>query len=94
MTDAQRRGRSVFLHNACATCHTIEGTGARGLVGPNLTHVAGRTLLAGGAIPNVPGSLAGWISDPQAIKPGTQMPAINLKPQELRDVLEYLTSLK
>ena len=60
----------------------------------NLTHVAGRRLLAAGAIPNTPGHLAGWIVDPQKIKPGTHMPQNTIAPQDLRALLEYLESLK
>ncbi|HEX4793333.1 MAG TPA: c-type cytochrome, partial [Humisphaera sp.] len=69
-------------------------TTAGGLVGPNLTHVASRSILAGGAIPNRPGHLAGWIVDPQKIKPGCRMPQNNLSPDDLRALLEYMESLK
>jgi cytochrome c oxidase subunit 2 len=93
-TPMQTKGRNVFLHASCAMCHTIQGTDARGLVGPDLTHVASRQLLAGGAVPNVPGHLAGWIVDPQKIKPGTRMPQNNLSPDDLRALLEYLETLK
>jgi len=93
-TEAQKRGRDVFMHTACATCHTIGGTSARGLVGPNLTHVGSRILIAGGALQNVPGNLGGWIIDPQRIKPGAVMPRINLAPDDLRNLLEYVQSLK
>jgi cytochrome c oxidase subunit 2 len=75
-------------------CHAIQGTAAGGLVGPDLTHVASRQLLAAGAIPNVPGHLAGWIIDPQKIKPGAKMPQNNLSAADLRALLEYLESLK
>jgi cytochrome c oxidase subunit 2 len=75
-------------------CHTIEGTTAGALVGPNLTHVAGRRILAAGTIPNTKGHLAGWITDPQRIKPGTHMPQNPLRPDQLKDLLEYLETLK
>ena len=51
-------------------------------------------MLAAGAIPNVPGHLAGWIVDPQQIKPGARMPQNNLSPDDLRALLEYLETLE
>ena len=86
-TEAQeKRGHDVFVGygSACIMCHTIQGTPARGRVGPDLTHVASRQLLAGGAITNSPGNLAGWVVDPQTIKPGCRMPQNNLTPDDLR----------
>jgi cytochrome c oxidase subunit 2 len=91
---SERRGEQVFLANACASCHTIRGTSAKGTVGPDLTHLATRTTLAALTIPNTTGDLAGWIVDPQHVKPGNKMPAIALKGRELRDLLDYLDSLR
>jgi cytochrome c oxidase subunit 2 len=88
------RGRQVFQTSTCPMCHTVGGTNARGTVGPNLTHVASRWRLAAGSIPNRPGHLAGWITDPQKIKPGVRMPQHQFDPQDLRALLEYLESLK
>lgn len=93
-TEMQQRGQEVFLGSTCIMCHTIAGTHARGTVGPNLTHVASRERLAAGSIPNAPGHLAGWITDPQKIKPGVRMPQHQLDPLDLRALLEYLESLK
>jgi cytochrome c oxidase subunit 2 len=90
----QKRGREVFLQGSCLMCHTISGTIAHGRLGPDLTHIASRRILAAGAIPNAPGHLAGWIMDPQAIKPGVHMPQNNLKAEDLRALLEYLETLK
>ena len=67
---------------------------ARGAVGPDLTHFASRQLLAAGAAPNNPGYLAGWIVDPQKIKPGCAMPQNSIGSTDLRDLLEYLEMLK
>lgn len=88
------RGREVFLTHACVLCHTIRGTDAGSKVGPDLTHVAGRRLLAAAAISNAPGSLAGWITDPQRIKPGVRMPANPLPPDDLQALVAYLRSLQ
>jgi len=93
-SELQYKGRDVFLKGSCVMCHTIAGTPARATFGPNLTHVAGRQKIAAGARPNAPGHLAGWIVDPQKIKPGVNMPQNNLTPDELQALLEFLAMLK
>jgi cytochrome c oxidase subunit 2 len=91
---ASAAGRQVFTRSACALCHTIRGTDAGGAVGPDLTHVGSRKMIAAGTIPNTRGYLAGWVANPQGIKPGTAMPAVPLSPGELNAVVTYLQSLK
>jgi cytochrome c oxidase subunit II len=89
-----RRGQQVFMTHACADCHTIAGTPARGGVGPDLSHIASRTTLAALTLPNRPDQLANWIRDPQHYKPGNKMPGIRLSPAELRAVVAYLETLR
>ena len=93
-TPAAARGEQVFLSERCASCHTIRGTSAHGTIGPDLTHVATRATLAALTIPNTERGLTRWISDPQQIKPGAKMPAVDLSPTELRAVVAYLRSLR
>ncbi len=92
--DQKRRGRQVFLSNACVMCHTIRGTIAGARTGPDLTHVASRLSLAAGTLPNNSGNLAAWIVDSQSIKPGNRMPPNMLPSNELQDLVAYLESLK
>jgi cytochrome c oxidase subunit 2 len=93
-TPELERGQQVLLGSACVYCHTIDGTTASGKIGPDLTHLASRRSLAAGLIPNSPGYLAGWILDPQHVKPGNKMPATDLSGSELQALLAYLESLK
>jgi cytochrome c oxidase cbb3-type subunit III len=88
------RGREVFLQGPCALCHTIRGTQALATIGPDLTHIASRTMIAGGFLENTRGNLAGWILNPQNLKPGTKMPPTLLEAEELHPLLDYLESLK
>ena len=87
-------GERVFLSGSCAMCHTISGTGAGGTVGPDLTHLASRRTIAAGTLPLTTGNLAGWILDPQSIKPGAKMPPNQIDPQSLQALLAYLGTLK
>jgi cytochrome c oxidase subunit 2 len=62
--------------------------------GPDLTHVASRRTLAAGTLDNVPGNLAGWIANPQALKPGTLMPPASLRAPDLHALVAYLGALR
>jgi cytochrome c oxidase subunit 2 len=93
-TATERRGRSVFLREACSACHQIRGTPALARVGPDLTHLATRETIAAATLPNRPGYLGGWILDPQHSKPGVRMPSLALTGPELQALLAYLESLK
>lgn len=88
------RGQQIFLGAACVYCHTIRGTSASGVIGPDLTHLASRSTLGAGAIPNTSGNLAGWIIDAQAIKPGNLMPPMYLEADDLQALLAYLATLQ
>jgi cytochrome c oxidase subunit 2 len=89
------RGAQVFAAAGCGACHTVRGTGANGLAGPDLTHVGARRTLGAGILPNSQGTLAAWIADSQAIKPGNRMPAYPvLSGPDLRALAAWLESLR
>lgn len=92
-TSAASEGEQVFVH-ACGSCHTVRGSPAHGRHGPDLTHLMSRATIASGALANTPGNLAGWISNPQALKPGALMPATYLSGPQLTDVRAYLDTLR
>ena len=88
------RGMQVVASGQCALCHVVRGTGAVGRPGPDLTHVGSRRSVAAGTLPMSRGALQGWIAQPQALKPGTMMPAVALEPADADAVSRYLVSLK
>src|SRR5712672_1014546 len=71
-------GRLVFERTACINCHAVNGTVANGRFGPDLTHLMSRETIAAGAALNTPENLRLWIQKPEAIKPGSLMPAMQL----------------
>jgi cytochrome c oxidase subunit II len=93
-TPEQQQGLEVIERGPCAMCHAIRGTDAGGRTAPDLTHLATRSTIAAGTAPNTRGYLAGWIADPQHLKPGAKMPATGLSAEELQAVLAYLETLK
>ena len=93
-TDAAAlRGRTAF-DASCAACHTVRGTPAGGIVGPDLTHVMSRATIAAGLLPNTPGNLSAWIANAPSLKPGTRMPATMLSGPQLSAITAYLETLK
>lgn len=92
-TTAEERGAEVFAAN-CAVCHTVDASTATRGVGPDLGNLAERTTIGGGVYPNNLGSLAGWVVDPQAMKPGALMPGTALDGDELQALLAYLDTLE
>ena len=83
------RGRLTFEAH-CAACHTLRGSSAAGIAGPDLTHLMDRSTLAAGTVPNDMGHLADWIRDPQKLKPGTTMPTVPLSDADLAALVAYL----
>jgi cytochrome c oxidase subunit 2 len=89
------RGQQLFLSNGCGACHTLRGTQAQGVIGPDLTHVGSRRSLAATTLPNEPDAFHRWVALTQDVKPGALMPKFGmLPPEELRALADYLEGLK
>ncbi len=90
------RGMELFMNSTCIACHYIEGTKAQGKVAPrDLTRFATYPTIAQvDGLENNADNLRQWLKNPQALKPGTAMPNLNLKAQEIEDLVAYLLTLK
>ncbi len=95
-----KEGAEVFARSACVGCHTIAGTKAVGLLGPNLTHFGSRSTIASGMLPNTAENLSKWLHNPEAVKPGNDMSVAmaemmkTLSEKDLDALVAYLLSLK
>ncbi|MGH2751391.1 MAG: cytochrome c oxidase subunit II [Actinomycetota bacterium] len=103
-------GREIFAENfevkstvvedgadayACASCHAVQpGLEAQPKIGPNLTHFAGRSTFAGATFENNAENLAAWLRDPDGVRPGSKMPALDLSEDQINDLVAYLQSLE
>jgi cytochrome c oxidase subunit 2 len=88
-------GSSVFASAPCGLCHEVRGTSAHGSVGPDLTHVATRRMLASNSLSFNEANLRAWITHAQSLKPGVRMPNVTqFSGQELASLSEYLRSLQ
>lgn len=96
-TVAEVNGQRIFMQG-CNSCHAIGGSGAMGVVGPNLSHFGSRTSIGAGIFENKDDILAEWIKYPQKMKPGNLMnlEQVNmvLSDKDVNDLVAYLQSLK
>ena len=92
--EKEAAGRHVFETTACLNCHAVGGTNGTGRFGPDLTHLMSRHTLASGAAENTPENLRLWIENPDAIKPGSLMPAMKLSDADLDALVRYLETLR
>ncbi len=92
-SDPVARGETVFRTKGCLGCHTIAGVSEIGTIGPELTHIASQELIAD-SVPYSPENLREWLQNPHELKPGTQMPNMNLSAEDLEAVVAYLDTLK
>ena len=93
-SDTQKRGQQVFFGATCVMCHAINGTPAGSNIGPNLTHVGSRQMIAAATLSNTQEHMAQWIKDSQTFKPGNKMPQHNLSDTDLQSLVDYLENLK
>jgi cytochrome c oxidase subunit 2 len=91
LSQAQRAGGELFMAAGCGGCHTISGTQANGSIGPALTKLGTRRMLAAGALPMSEDSIARFITHGPEIKPGNKMPPFRmLSTAELSALSAYL----
>ncbi len=92
--DNVAHGRQVFEATACVNCHTVAGTNAHGKFGPDLTHLMSRETIASGAATNTRDNLRAWIKNPDDIKPGALMPAMQMTEADIDALTDYMQSLR
>lgn len=94
-TEAAAAGLELFLSSGCGACHAIRGTEARGMIGPDLTHLGNRHSLAAGTLRNDRAAIARWIAQNQHVKPENLMPPYGIFTSAELDLLAtYLSGLQ
>lgn len=95
VTGDAAEGAQLFISRACVTCHTIRGTDAIGVIGPDLTHVGSRAFIAGGIMENTRDNVSAWLRDPEGLKPGNKMILpVELSEEDIRLLTTYIEALK
>jgi len=88
------RGKQLIEQYGCNSCHIVPGVeGAKGMVGPSLEHIASRQIFAM-KLPNTQPNMVAYIQNPQLTDPQNAMPNLGVKPDEARDIVAYLYTLK
>lgn len=88
------RGRAAIARYGCGACHTVPGVdNASGLVGPPLSNIGDRMILAG-QLPNTPDNMILWIRHPQQVESNTSMPNLDVTERDARDMAAYLYTLR
>jgi cytochrome c oxidase subunit II len=93
-TDLEKAGAQIVTQGVCAACHTIDGTAAKAVVGPNLTHLYSRGIFAGGIAALTDANVKAWVMDSAAMKPGSLMASVHVSQQDIDKVMAYLKTLK
>ena len=91
---SQARADMDTFVRKCGACHTVAGTRAGGILGPDLSHLMTRRTIAAATLPNTIANLSGWIADPQHVKPGAYMPRLDISGPELAAVRRFLETLQ
>jgi cytochrome c oxidase subunit 2 len=81
------RGAAAFLASGCGACHTVRGTAADGVIGPDLTWVGGRRSLGAGTLRNGTRALRDWIARTDRLKPGVHMPSFGMLADDELDAI-------
>jgi cytochrome c oxidase subunit 2 len=87
-------GAALFMNASCSSCHSITGTNANGTQGPDLTHFGSRQTMLAGMMGNTTGNINRWLTDPQKVKPGANMPRFIFGADTVRALTAYLKQLR
>lgn len=92
---AEGEGQAAFLAHGCGACHSVRGTAARGVIGPDLTHLADRPTIGAGILENSAANRAAFIARVNEIKPAARMPAYGTLPDtEIAAIAAWLGTLR
>lgn len=92
--DAHTQAGQALFGTRCAGCHTVRGTDAAGVQGPDLTHLNSRAMIAAGTLSNSEANQLDWVMHAQQIKPDSLMPSIPLTTDEAVALTAYLHTLR
>ena len=93
-TEQQQKAYDLITNGICSNCHTLgDHQGIRD-VGPNLTHLMSRSVFAGATYELNQDSLHQWLADNEDMKPGNRMSTVHITPEQVDELLSYLSNLK
>lgn len=95
VTTPSHPGWTAFANSGCGACHTVRGTDANGLIGPDLTHLASRRTLAAAIQSNTSETLRRFIRHAGVLKPSIRMPDYDrLSEADVAAIADWLGTLQ
>jgi cytochrome c oxidase subunit 2 len=92
-TDLEKQGQDLVIKGICGTCHSLGDHKAPNPIGPNLTHLMSRSVIAGGMYENTMENMYPWLQNTQAMKPGNHM-VVNIPEKDMAALLAFISILK
>ncbi len=97
-TGAAERGRELVSTRGCMTCHMFTGVAALPILPPPQPVAPEILTRAIAQAPDLrftrdrmrPAGLHAWLDNPERVKPGTLMPTITLRGDQIRDIAAFL----
>lgn len=75
----------AIVQDVCMACHALRGQGSIEGPGPALDGIGSRRDKE---------YLANWLKNPEAVKPGTAMPNLELEPGQIEELANYFSQIK
>ena len=75
-------GERLFVAKGCVTCHVHPALAGKGYTSLEIKNLSGYTA--------IPEYLRVWLKDPEAVKPETEMPNLELKEGEIEALIAFL----
>jgi L-cysteine S-thiosulfotransferase len=89
------RGQELIGQYGCNVCHIVPGVaGPQGSLGPSLAGLASRPTISTANVPNTQPNLLKFIQSPASLNPQSSMPPIALAPEDAKDIVAFLQTLK
>lgn len=93
---AAERGRTLFTIKGCPTCHRHDGLESERLTLNGEAVTVSQSLGGVAGAPDLthyqpdPDFVRTWLKNPRAVRPGTPMPNLGLKEDEIEALLAFL----
>jgi cytochrome c oxidase subunit 2 len=89
---AAEEGHDMITEGICEQCHSLTNE-PTDKVGPNLNHLFSRSVFAGATYDLTEENIRRWLTENKEMKPGNDM-SVNLTPQQVDELMAYLTTLQ
>ncbi len=84
-------GKKLFTAKGCVGCHSFNSMHpTKGIIGPNLSGIGTRKMIAAGWLVNTDENLKRWLQHTKEVKPGVAMVVPPISDTEAAALIAYL----